>query len=231
MAKPGKDTATLDQSWWTASQVSNLRGSKWKEKLIFHWSNCSLQVESHWFQQWLGKWNRWLFQNVHLIFEAFQTYWQPLSFLRCPGLWQKTGTDELLIANISKIRKLMKKTQTKRQSLYLWEKIFWRFNELTINNLTNNEKRVLENWSEWYQWKKHFRQKTIINQNSYDFKKKIWNWKHWNHNVKSSKVIILLFQKLVKATRTTTYSAVMELRGWPTKGKIDSFFICIALFF
>ena len=31
---------------------------------------------------------------------------------------------------------------------------------------------MLENWSEWYQWKKHFRQKTIINQNSYDFKKK-----------------------------------------------------------
>ena len=148
MAKPEKNTASLDQKWWNASQVFFLKGSKWKEKLIFHWSNSSLQVESHWFKQWLRKWNRWLFQNVNLIFEAFQSFWQQLSFLRFLGHWQKTGTDELLIANISKIRKLMKRTQTKRQSLYLWgKKLIWRCNAL--KKTWKNEKKVLENWSEW----------------------------------------------------------------------------------
>ena len=174
MAKPEKNTAPFDEKWWNVSQVSIFRGSKWKKKLTFHWSNSSLQVESNWFQQWLGKWNRWLFQNVNLIFEAFQIYWQQLSFLRFPGLWEKTVTDELLIANISKIRKLMKRTQTKRQSLYFWaKKLIWRFNELTTKNSTSDERKVLEEWSEWYQWKKHFRQKTIINQNNYDFKKNL----------------------------------------------------------
>ena len=47
---------------------------------------------------------------------------------------------------------------------------------------------------------------------------------------KNAKKIIQFLERLVKATRTTTYSAVMELRGWPAKRKIDSFFICIALF-